>query len=195
MSDIKTEDVKALREQTGVSIMQCKKALEEAGGDAEKAITILQKKSKETAAKKADRALGAGVVQAYIHNTNTVGAMVELSCETDFVANNEEFKQLAYDIAMHITAENPQYVRKDEIAEEDRVKIEEVLKPELEGTPEEKHDQIMQGKLDAHFRGSVLMEQPFVKDPEQTIANLIESAIQKFGENIDVTRFTRFSIK
>ncbi|MEX1087253.1 MAG: elongation factor Ts, partial [Candidatus Paceibacterota bacterium] len=107
MSDIKTEDVKALRIETGVSIMQCKKALEEAEGDAEKAKVILQRKSKEAAAKKSERELAAGVVQAYIHNTNTVGAIVELSCETDFVANNEEFKQLAYDIAMHITAENP----------------------------------------------------------------------------------------
>ncbi|MEX0930182.1 MAG: elongation factor Ts [Candidatus Paceibacterota bacterium] len=195
MSDIKTEDVKALREQTGISIMQCKKALEEAGGDAEKAIVILQRKSKETAAKKAERELGAGVVQAYIHNTNTVGAMVELSCETDFVANNEEFKQLAYDIAMHITAENPQYMTKEEISDTDRAKVEEVLKSELEGTPEDKRDQIMQGKLDAYFKGGVLLEQSFVKNPDLTIANLIESAIQKFGENINVTRFTRFSIK
>lgn len=192
---ITTEDVKKLRDQTGVSIMQCKKALEEAEGDMEQAKVIIQRQSKEAADKKAERELGSGTVQAYIHSNNTVGAMVELSCETDFVAKNEEFRQLAYDIAMHIAASNPRYIKKDEIPEEDREQAKQAIEAELEGTPEDKRQQIMEGKLDAYFTDFVLVDQPFVKDPERTIGNLLEETVQKFGENTDVTRFARFSIE
>jgi len=195
MTEISTDEVKKLRTQTGVSIMQCKKALEEAEGDMETAKVIIQRQSKETAQKKAERELDAGVVQAYIHNTKAMGAMVELSCETDFVANNEEFQQLAYDIAMHIAAQNPQYRTKDEIPEDDRERAKEAMQSELEGTPEDKRDQILEGKLDAYFQEQILMQQPFVKDANVTILNLVEQAIQKFGENIEVTRFTRFAIE
>ncbi len=194
MSQVSTEVIKDLRAKTGVSIMQCKKALEEAGGDPEKARIILQKKSKETASKKAERTLGSGVVQAYIHNTRSLGAMVELACETDFVANNEEFQALAYDIAMHIAAENPQYLKKEDIPEADWQQAKETFAGELTNTPQEKHEQILQGKLNSYFQGFVLLEQPFIKNQEVTIGNLIEQAVQKFGENTSVTRFTRFSI-
>lgn len=194
MSEITTENVKKLRQQTGVSVMQCKKALEEADGDMEQAKVIIQRKSKEAADKKAERELGAGVVQAYVHTNNTVGAIVELSCETDFVAKNEEFRTLAYDIAMHIVASNPVYKDKASIPEEDWENAKKAIESELEGTPEDKREQIMDGKLNAYFSEKLLMEQPFVKDSEKTIGNMIEEAIQKFGENTDVTGFARFSI-
>ncbi len=149
--EITTEAVKALRDKTGVSVMQCKKALEEAGGDMEKAAAILQSNSAAIAEKKGSRTLGAGAVSAYVHATGTSGTMVELLCETDFVAKNEEFKQLARDIAMHATAMNP------------------------DGT-------------------ETLLGQPFIKNPELSIQNLIQSATQKFGEKIELSRFVRYAV-
>ena len=175
--------------------MQCKKALEEAKGDMEKAVIVLLKKSGETAAKKEGRELGAGVIEAYIHNTKNVGAIVEVNCETDFVANNEEFKKLAYDIAMHITASNPEYIKKEDINEEAMAKVREVLLPEVAGKPKDMKEKILAGKLDSYFSERLLMEQPFVKNPEVTIKNLVDQAIQKFGEKIMVSRFTRYSVK
>lgn len=148
---ITTEQIKELRELTGISVMQCKKALEEAEGDKEKALAILREKSSAIAEKKGDRELGAGVVDAYIHSSKTIGTLIELSCETDFVARNEEFVTMARDIAMHITAVNP-----TDVAE--------------------------------------LLEQPFVKNPDITIKQLVDGGVQKFGEKIAVSRFVRFSV-
>lgn len=193
--EITTELIKTLRDKTGVSVMQCKKALEEAGGDIEKATIILLKKSSEAAVKKEGRELGAGAIAAYIHNTGTVGVMVELMSETDFVANNEEFKKLAYDVAMHIAASNPEFLKKDDINEEVKSKAREVFMKEVEGKPEEMKEKILSGKLDSYFNERVLLEQPFVKNPDVTIQNLIDQAIQKFGEKIVIGRFVRFSIK
>ena len=161
--EIKAELVKELRDKTGISVMQCRKALEEAGGDVDKAIALLASKSAEIAEKKGARTLGAGAISSYVHATGNVGAMVELLCETDFVAHNEEFKALARDIAMHITATNPKFLKADEA-----------------GAGEEPQE--------------VLLNQPFVKNPASTIINLIQGATQKFGEKIEVSRFTRFSI-
>lgn len=193
-TEITMDQVKALREKTGgISIMQCKKALEEAGGDEEKAIVLLRKKGAEIAAKKGDRTFAAGAVQAYIHSNGTIGAMVELSTETDFVANNPEFKALAYDIAMHASATNPQFIAKEEVNEEAKVKAMEVFKGEVEGKPENLKEQILAGKLDAYFKDSILLEQPYIKNPELTIQQLIDNATQKFGERIQVTRFARFN--
>lgn len=149
---VTTEQVKELRQRTGISVIQCKKALDKAGGDTEKAIDILQKESGIIAGKKASRALGAGAVQSYIHNSGDVGSMVVLSSETDFVAKNEEFVKLAYDIAMHIAASKPEDI-------------------------------------------NMLLEQEYIKQPERTIKDLIESATQKFGEKIEVTDFARFSVR
>ena len=149
--EITTELIKQLRDQTGVSVMQCKKALEEVHGDMEKAIGLLQKNSADIASKKGDRTLGAGVVSSYIHATGNVGVLIEVLCETDFVAKNEEFKKLARDIAMHIAASNPSDV-------------------------------------------PMLLEQEFIKNPEVTIINLVQSAVQKFGEKIEVSRFARYSV-
>ncbi len=190
---ITTEQVKELREKTGISIIQCKKALEEAGGDMEKAIIILQKKSGAVADKKSGRDLKAGAVQSYIHNSGNVGAMVLLLSETDFVAKNEEFVKLAYDIAMHIAATNPKFTNKEDITEEEISRAKEVFEKEVEGKPEEMKEQILKGKIDSYFSDKILLEQVFIKDPENTIKDLIEAATQKFGERIQVGEFARFA--
>ncbi len=192
--EITTEQIKALRDKTGISVMQCKKALEESQGDVEKALVILRKKGAEIAAKKSDRTLGAGSVAAYIHANGAIGAMVELVSETDFVSNHAEFKALAYDIAMHISASNPQFLRKEDIGDEAKAKATEVFKAEVEGKPENLKEQILQGKLDSYFKDSVLLEQNFIKNPDLTIGQLIENAIQKFGEKIEVSRYVRMSV-
>jgi len=190
---ITTEDVKNLRDKTGVSIMQCKKALEDAGGDIEKALVLLKKKGAEIAEKKGDRSLGAGVVQSYIHASGNIGAMVELWCETDFVAKNEEFKTLARDIAMQITATKPQFVRTDDITDAEREKAKEVFLKEVEGKPEDMKAQILEGKLASYFKDMVLLEQPFIKNGDLTVAQMISNGVQKFGEKIEVGKFARFS--
>jgi elongation factor Ts len=192
--EISTSQIKELRDKTGISVMQCRKALEEAGGDMDKAIIILQRNSKNIALKKQDRILGAGIIQAYIHGTGTVGTMVELSCETDFVARNPEFKTLAYDIAMHVAATDPEFLRKSDVSSEARQKVAEVLEKELEGKPEEMKAKILEGKMNAYFSEKILMEQPFIKNPELKISDLIEGAVQKFGEKTEITRFVRFAI-
>ena len=191
---ITTEQVKELRDKTGISIMQCKKALEEAEGDMEKAVILLSKKSKQIAEKKAGRTLGSGIVKSYIHAGGSAGSMIELLCETDFVAKNEDFQALAYDIAMQVTATAPQFLKKEEISEETRSKATEVFTKEVEDKPEEMRAKILEGKLDSHFRDSVLLEQAFIKDPSKTISTLIEEGTQKFGEKIEVGNFVRFSI-
>ncbi len=184
--------IKELRELTGVSVMQCKKALEEAGGDKEKAIVILKKKGAEASAKKGDRTLGATQIASYVHSTGTVGVMVELACETDFVARNPEFKALGYDIAMHIAATKPEFNKREDITESDRKTAESVFATEVEGKPEAMKAKILEGKLSAYFADRVLQEQSFIKNPELTIAGLISQAVQKFGEKIEITRFTRY---
>lgn len=192
--EITTEQVKKLRDQTGISVMQCKKALEEAGGDFEKAIVILRKKSGEISAKKGDRSFNSGTVQAYIHSNGMVGTIIELNCESDFVANNDEFRTLARDIAMHITATNPKFIRKEEITEEDKKVVKEVFENEVKGKPDEVRAKILDGKLSAYFAEMVLVDQPFIKNPETTIQALIDAAVQKFGEKMAVTRFKRFKV-
>jgi elongation factor Ts len=193
---IEMEQIKALRDETGVSVMQCKKALEDAGGDIEKARMMLRKKSGEIAAKKSDRALGSGVVAAYIHGHGSVGAMVELACETDFVAKNEEFKQLAYEIAMHIAAINPKYRTEGDITEQDREKAKEFFAEEVAkmDKPEAIKEKALQGKLDTYFGEQVLLAQPFIKNPDMLIGDLVKGAVQKFGENVELTRFVRFAV-
>lgn len=191
---ITTEQVKDLRDKTGISIMQCKKALEEAGGDAEKALVILRKKSGELAAKKSDRTFAAGVVQSYVHATGTVAAMVELVCETDFVSGNDEFKTLARDIAMHVTASNPKFVKKEDIDEKARETAKSVFAEEVKDKPAAMQEKILEGKLNTYFADMVLLNQPFIKNPELTIEALVQVAVQKFGEKIEIARFVRFSV-
>jgi|SRR3989338_8081280 len=192
--EITTELIKQLRDKTGVSIMQCKKALDETAGDIDKAVVFLAKKSVDIANKKADRTLGAGIVASYVHSTGTVGTMIELLCETDFVAQNEEFKKLAYDIAMHATATNPQFLKQEDIDEQTKSLAAEVFAKEVEGKPEAMKAKILEGKLAAYWAERVLLDQSFIKNPEVTIINLIQSATQKFGEKIELSRFVRFSV-
>lgn len=192
---VTTDEVKKLREETGVSVMQCKKALEEAGGDMEKAKVILQKKGGAIAAKKADRTLGAGVIQAYIHGTRDVAAVAILSCETDFVAKNEEFIRLAYDIAMQVAATDPQFLSRSDVTEKDMKAAKEVFEKEVKSKPKDMQEKILTGKLDAYFKDKILLEQAFIKDQDKTIQNLLDEATQKFGERIELTRFARYSVR
>lgn len=192
---ITTEQIKELRDATGVSVMQCKKALEEAGGDLEKAKIILRKISKQSADKKAARTLGAGAVASYVHSNGAVGALVELLCETDFVARNDDFKALARDIAMHVTAQAPEYLNIEDVKEEERARAKELFEKDIDsGKPKEIRDKIMEGKLAAFFGEKVLLEQSFIKNPEVTIRALVEGANQKFGERTEIGRFVRYSI-
>lgn len=193
---VTSEQIKQLREQTGISVMQCKKALEDAGGDMEQALDLLRKKGTEIAAKKSDRELGAGVIASYIHSDKRMGVLVELLCETDFVARNEEFVALADDIALHIAAMNPRYLREEDIPEADREQARGTFAKEVENMdkPEEIKNKILDGKVETYFKESVLLNQPFVKEPEKTVGELIQSAIQKIGEKIEVARFERLMI-
>ncbi len=190
-----TEEIKALRDETGVSVMQCKKALEEAGGDVEKAKVILRKASAAIAAKKADRALGAGVAAAYVHAGGAVVGTLVLACESDFVSKNPEFSKLAYDIAMHIAAMNPQFIRREDVKDSDIIAAKSVFEDEAKDKPTEMQAKIVAGKLDAFLAEKILLDQPFVRDGSKTIRQLIEEATQKFGEKIEVTRFERLSVR
>jgi elongation factor Ts len=192
--EITTEQIKELRDETGVSVMQCKKALEEAEGDIEKAKVILRKASAKSASKKADRTLGAGIVSCYIHAGGSVGAMVELLCETDFVSKNEEFQNLAREIAMQVAATDPEFIRPDDIDETAKTKASEIFAEEAEGKPEDIKAKIIEGKLESYFGEKTLIKQAYIKDPEKTINTLIEEGVQKFGEKIDIGRISRFSV-
>lgn len=192
---ISADTVKELRDATGISVMQCKQALEEAGGDREKALLILRKKGSALAAKKSDRTFGAGTIAAYVHATKEVAALVVLSSETDFVSKNAEFERLAYDIAMHVAALNPLYKTRDDVPAQNVKDIEELLTKEVLDKPDHLRPQILAGKVDAYLKNLVLTEQPFIKDPNHTVGELIEAAVQKFGERIAVASFTRISVK
>lgn len=193
--DITSTQLKELRDLTGISVMQCKKALEEAGGDMDKAKIILQKKGGEIALKKSDRALGAGAIGSYVHATQEIAALVQLSCETDFVAKNVEFVALAKEIAMHVAAQNPLYIERSEVTEEVLQKAKEVFFEEVKDKPTEMQDKILAGKIDAYFKDRILLEQPFIKDGEKTVGDLVSNAIQKFGENVVISAISRLSVK
>jgi elongation factor Ts len=191
---ITTELIKDLRDRTGVSVMQCKKALEEAGGDIEKAVVILRKVSGGMGAKKADRSFGAGTIQTYVHANGSVAAMVELNCETDFVSGNDEFKAVARDIAMHITATNPKFLKREDVTEADLKAAKEVFEAEVKDKPEAMRAKIVEGKIATYLAEMVLLDQPFIKNPEMTIQGLVDGAMQKFGEKVAVGRFIRYKI-
>jgi elongation factor Ts len=192
--EISIDVIKTLRDKTGVSVAQCKKALEEAGGDIEKAEVLLRKKSGAAADKKSDRELGAGVIGSYVHD-GAVGAMVVLSCETDFVAKNPEFPALAREIAMQVAATDPQYLTDAEIAEDKKAAAMEIFTKEVEGKPEEMKAKILEGKLASYFQSSVLMNQPYIKDESKSVRELVAEASQKFGERVEITKFARFSTR
>jgi elongation factor Ts len=192
---VTTEEIKQLRDRTGVSVMKCKKALEEAGGDVEKALIILRKEASASADKKSDRDLGAGAIASYVHGDGVVGTLVELSCETDFVSKNEDFQKLAYEIAMHVAATNPAWLSKDDIGDDARQKAKEVFAEEIKDKPADLQEKILSGKLETYFDEKTLLEQSYIKDESKKIKDLVNEAVQKFGERTEIRRFARFSVK
>jgi elongation factor Ts len=192
--DISIDVVKELREKTGLSVMQCKKALEEAGGDVEKAEVILRKRSSEAADKKSDREIGAGAVGMYLHD-KAIGAMVLLSSETDFVSKNPEFETLARELAMQVAATNPQYLTSDEIDQAAKDAALAVFTEEVKDKPAEMQEKILAGKMESYFRDSVLLNQSYIKDESKTVKQLIDEASQKFGERVEMSKFARFSAR
>lgn len=192
--DITANLVKELREQTGAGMMDCKKALMETSGDFSKAVEFLRKKGIASAAKKAGRATKEGTVSAYIHGEGKVGVLVEINCETDFVARTEQFRQLVKDISMHIAAASPAYVRPEEVPAEIIAKEKEIAVAQMAATgkPAAVLEKIAEGKIKKFFEDSCLVSQPFVKDPSKTIDQIVKETIAVLGENISVRRFSRF---
>lgn len=188
--------VKELRERTGAGIMDCKKALTETGGDLEKAAEYLREKGLAAAAKKAGRIAAEGVVEAYIHGAGKIGVLVEVNCETDFVAKTDEFKTFVKDVAMQIAAAKPEFVRREEVPAEVIEKEKEILRAQAlnEGKPERIVEKMVEGRLEKFFKEVCLLEQPFIKDPDITVGQLLTDKIAKIGENITVRRFTRYEM-
>jgi elongation factor Ts len=188
--------VKDLRERTGAGMMDCKKALIETCGDIEKAIDELRTKGLAKAAKKAGRVASEGVVVSYIHGKGRIGVMVEVNCETDFVGNTDEFRQLAYDIAMQIAAANPDYLCREDVPEEELTREREILKAQAleEGKPEKVIEKILEGRIEKYYKEHCLLEQPFIKDSDKTVQQLIHEKVARVGENIAVRRFTRYEL-
>lgn len=194
--NVTVDQIKELREITGVSMMNCKTTLEETNGDMDKAVEILRKKGEVKAASRSERTTGQGVIASYIHSNNKLGVLVHLACETDFVAKNEDFQLLARDIAMHIAASAPLYKDPSEVPAELIEKEKEIWRDQLknEGKPEKMWDQIMVGK-ENKFRDEIsLLKQPYVKNPEITIEQLLTDSITKIGENIKLEKFVRYAI-
>ncbi|MCL5104603.1 MAG: translation elongation factor Ts [Armatimonadetes bacterium] len=193
---ISADMVKKLREQTGAGMMDCKKALTETSGDYEKAITLLREKGIAVAAKREARAASEGVVGCYIHTGNQIGVMVELNCETTFVAKTDEFQQLSKDIAMHISWSNPDYMRREDIPEEALAKEREVHRQWAikEGKPENIIDRIIEGRMKEFYSRVCLLEQPYIKDEDLTVQDLINNVVAKLGEKTSVARFVRFRV-
>ncbi len=188
--------VKELRERTGAGMMDCKRALAETGGDLEKATDYLREKGLAAAAKKAGRIAAEGLVEAYIHGAGKIGVLVEVNCETDFVAKTDEFKTLVRDIAMQIAASKPEYVRREEVSSETIEKEKAILRAQAlnEGKPEKIVDKMVEGRIEKYYKEVCLLEQPFIKNPDQTIQQLLTEKIAKIGENISVRRFARFEL-
>ena len=198
--------VKELRDKTGASIMECKKALAEAKGNLEKATEYLRKHGKEKAAKKSDRTTAEGIVATYIHSNQKIGVILELLCETDFVAKNSEFQELAHDLAMHIAAANPKYLSVSLIEKKELKDFEKFTRDELAseksaqgrsasgGKPAAILEKIVSGKIKKHFDEIALLSQPFIKNPDMTVDDLIKEKIAKIGENIQIGNFVRFEI-
>ena len=196
MADITAAAVKELREKTGAGMMDCKNALVEAQGNMDKAGDLLRKKGIARASKKASRAVNEGRIEAYIHPGNKIGVLVEINCETDFVAKTDEFKTFSRDVAMQIAASSPLYVKRDGVDQETIDREMDIYREQAksQGKPENIIEKIATGKLDKFYSEICLMEQPFVKDADKTIENLVTETITKLGENISISRFSRFKI-
>lgn len=196
MATISANHVKELREKTGAGIMDCKQALTESDGDLDKAVEFLRKKGLATAAKRAGRAMSEGTIQSYIHMGGKLGVMVEVGCETDFVAKNVDFQEFARNIAMHIAASNPLGIQPEDIPQETLDKEMEIYRAQAKelGKPDNIIDKIAEGKLNKFIKDNCLLNQPYVRDPDITIADLLNDLIAKIGENITVKRFVRFQV-
>jgi len=196
MSAVTTEKIRELRELSGAGMMDCKRALEETGGDLQKAMEVLRKKGAATAAKRADKEANQGVVEAYIHAGGRIGAMVELNCETDFVAKTPDFKALAHDIAMQIAAMSPRYISREQVEPSVIEKEIEIYKTQAknEGKPANVAEKIAQGRLDKFYEEVCLMEQSFIKDSGKTIKDLLDEATAKVGERVSIRRFMRYHL-
>jgi len=193
-TEISAKMVSTLREKTGAGLMDCKKALTEANGDLEQAETILRKKGVASAAKKAGRAANEGLIESYIHLGGRVGVLIEVNCETDFVAKTEDFKALCRDLCLQIAATSPSYVSRESVPEEEVARERDIAAAQAEGKPPAAIQKIVEGKLDKYFSSICLMEQPFVKNPEKTVKEVVTEAIARLGENIQVKRFTRYQL-
>lgn len=200
MAEITASAVKSLREKTGAGMVDCKNALVEAGGDETQAIEILRKKGMATADKKAGRVTAEGAVGSYIHMGGKVGVLVEVNCESDFVARGDEFQQLVKDVAMHVAATDPRFVRRDEVPANVLDKEREILMDQLKNDPknankpEDVLNKIIEGRLNKYYEENVLLDQPFVKDPSKTVGELVTEKIASIKENITVRRFTRYKM-
>ena len=196
MAEINAAIVKQLREKTGAGMMDCKKALVEVEGDMEKAVEFLRKKGLATAQKRAGRAMSEGMIQSYIHMTGKLGVLVEVNCETDFVAKNEDFQEFAKNIAMHIAASNPLGIKPEDVPEEIIENEKSIYRAQAieMGKPENILDKIVEGKLKKFYQENCLLNQPFVRDPDMSIADLMNDLIAKIGENITIKRFVRYQI-
>ena len=188
--------VKALREKTGAGMMDCKKALQEAEGNEEKAVDILREKGLSAAARRAGRAANQGIIDSYIHLGGKIGVLVEVNCETDFVARNDQFKEFVRNVCLQIAATNPGYLKKEEVPSAVLEKESQIIKAQAlnEGKPEKVIDKIIEGRLEKYYRENCLLEQTFVKDEDITIGDLLTEMIARIGENIVIRRFSRFEI-
>jgi elongation factor Ts len=191
---ISAQMVSTLREKTGAGLLDCKKALTESNGDFEQAETILRKKGVASAAKKADRTANEGLIESYIHLGGKVGVLIEVNCETDFVAKTDEFKTLCRDLCLQIAATSPTVVSREQVAEADLAKEREIAASQAAGKPPAAVQKIVEGKLEKYYSSVCLLEQPFVKNADQTIKDLLTSKVAKLGENIVVRRFVRFQV-
>jgi elongation factor Ts len=196
MTEISPTAVKELRQRTGAGMMECKRALQEAGGDMDEAVKVLRKAGAAKADKKSDRATGQGIIAQYIHTGDRIGVLVEINCETDFVARTDQFKQLGRDIAMHVAAFNPRFVSRDQVDAGTLSAEDEIFRAQAraEGRPEAVVTKVVEGRLHKFYQEACLLEQPFVKNPDITVEKLVQEKVASLGENIRVRRFVRFSL-
>lgn len=194
MAQITAELVKTLREKTNVGMMECKAALAEADGDLEKAETILRKKGIAKADKKADRQTKEGIIASYIHMAGRVGVLIEVNCETDFVAKNENFREFVKDITLHIAAANPRFLDRDQVCPEFIAKEREIAAEQVKGKPANIVDKIVDGKIEKVYAENCLLEQAFIKNPDVTIRDLVKTKIAELGENLVIRRFVRYAV-
>ena len=194
--NIPAELVKKLRDRTGAGMMECKAALQEANGDIEEATTILRKRGLAHAAKKSGRATSEGLIGAYIHQGGKIGVLVELNCESDFVAKTDDFQTLLKELALQVAAANPQYVRREDVPADVLDHERGIYRAQMEnsGKPPQVIDKIVEGKLGSFYEQAVLVDQPSIRDPKQTVSQMVQGAIAKLGENIGIARFVRFKV-